>query len=111
MAPVRAWLRRHNAEKVGRGGQAVVKLTLGTAGEVPDATILTSGRDEALDRAALAAVRKASPFPIPPPGLTAQDRVFSVPFLFRPRGLPRAGLGGPPCPPPLPVCALRLHVG
>ncbi|ALJ39093.1 TonB family protein [Azospirillum brasilense] len=84
-AQVWAWIGRHKPEKVVGGGQATVKLTLGTAGEVLDATILTSSGDEALDRAALAAVRKASPFPTPPPGLTAQDRVFSVPFLFRPR--------------------------
>ncbi|WP_211104884.1 energy transducer TonB family protein, partial [Azospirillum formosense] len=84
-AQVWAWIGRHKPEKVVGGGQATVKLTLGTAGEVLDASILTSSGDAALDRAALAAVRKASPFPTPPPGLTAQDRVFSVPFLFRPR--------------------------
>ncbi|KAA1056915.1 energy transducer TonB family protein [Azospirillum argentinense] len=84
-AQVWAWIGRHKPEKVVGGGQATVKLTLGTAGEVLDAAILTSSGDEALDRAALAAVRKASPFPTPPPGLTAEDRVFSVPFLFRPR--------------------------
>ncbi|WP_454020582.1 energy transducer TonB family protein [Azospirillum sp. Marseille-Q6669] len=84
-AQVWAWIGRHKPEKVVGGGQAIVKLTLGTAGEVLDASILTSSGDEALDRAALAAVRKASPFPLPPPGLTAEDRVFSVPFLFRPR--------------------------
>ncbi|NUB06935.1 TonB family protein [Azospirillum sp. Vi22] len=84
-AQVWAWIGRHKPEKVVGGGQATVKLTLGTAGEVLDAAILTSSGDAALDRAALAAVRKASPFPTPPPGLTAEDRVFSVPFLFRPR--------------------------
>ncbi|MBB3266893.1 protein TonB [Azospirillum sp. OGB3] len=84
-AQVWAWIGRHKPEKVVGSGQATVKLTLGTAGEVLDASILTSSGDEALDRAALAAVRKASPFPAPPPGLTAEDRVFSVPFLFRPR--------------------------
>ncbi|KAA0683179.1 energy transducer TonB family protein [Azospirillum brasilense] len=84
-AQVWAWIGRHKPEKVVGGGQATVKLTLGTAGEVLDAAILTSSGDEALDRAALAAVRKASPFPTPPPGLSAEDRVFSVPFLFRPR--------------------------
>ncbi|UKJ77864.1 energy transducer TonB family protein [Azospirillum brasilense] len=84
-ARVWAWIGRHKPEKVVGGGQATVKLTLGTAGEVLDASILTSSGDEALDRAALAAVRKASPFPLPPPGLAAEDRVFSVPFLFRPR--------------------------
>ncbi|QCO18845.1 energy transducer TonB (plasmid) [Azospirillum brasilense] len=84
-AQVWAWIGRHKPEKVVGGGQATVKLTLGTAGEVLDAAILTSSGDEALDRAALAAVRRASPFPAPPPGLTAEDRVFSVPFLFRPR--------------------------
>ncbi|AWJ94879.1 hypothetical protein Sp245p_34305 (plasmid) [Azospirillum baldaniorum] len=84
-AQVWAWIGRHKPEKVVGGGQATVKLTLGTAGEVLDASILASSGDEALDRAALAAVRKASPFPTPPPGLTAEDRVFSVPFLFRPR--------------------------
>ncbi|CAO3458726.1 hypothetical protein [Azospirillum argentinense] len=84
-AQVWAWIGRHKPEKVVGGGQATVKLTLGAAGEVLDASILTSSGDAALDRAALAAVRKASPFPTPPPGLTAEDRVFSVPFLFRPR--------------------------
>ncbi|TWA82716.1 outer membrane transport energization protein TonB [Azospirillum brasilense] len=84
-AQVWAWIGRHKPEKVVGGGQATVKLTLGTAGEVLDASILTSSGDEALDRAALAAVRKASPFPTPPPGLPVEDRVFSVPFLFRPR--------------------------
>ncbi|CAO3381919.1 energy transducer TonB family protein [Azospirillum argentinense] len=84
-AQVWAWIGRHKPEKVVGGGQVTVKLTLGTAGEVLDAAILTSSGDAALDRAALAAVRKASPFPAPPPDLTAEDRVFSVPFLFRPR--------------------------
>ncbi|TWA59775.1 outer membrane transport energization protein TonB [Azospirillum brasilense] len=84
-AQVWAWIGRHKPEKVVGGGQATVTLTLGPAGEVLDAAILTSSGDAALDRAALAAVRKASPFPTPPPGLTAADRVFSVPFLFRPR--------------------------
>ncbi|MBK3736083.1 TonB family protein, partial [Azospirillum brasilense] len=67
-AQVWAWIGRHKPEKVVGGGQATVKLTLGTAGEVLDASILTSSGDEALDRAALAAVRKASPFPTPPSG-------------------------------------------
>ncbi|MFC5356507.1 TonB family protein [Azospirillum himalayense] len=84
-AQVWAWIGRHKPEKVVGGGQATVKLTLGTAGEVLDASILASSGDAALDRAALAAVRRASPFPAPPPSLTAEDRVFSVPFLFRPR--------------------------
>ncbi|MFL7904620.1 energy transducer TonB [Azospirillum argentinense] len=84
-AQVWAWIGRHKPEKVVGSGQATVTLTLGTVGEVLDASILTSSGDEALDRAALAAVRKASPFPAPPPGLSAEDRVFSVPFLFHPR--------------------------
>lgn len=46
-AQVWAWIGRHKPEKVVGGGQATVKLTLGTAGEVLDASILASSGDEA----------------------------------------------------------------
>ncbi|WP_272001643.1 TonB family protein [Roseovarius sp. ZX-A-9] len=49
-------------------GVAVVKFTIAGNGQLANATIARSSGSAALDRAALAMVRKAQPFPPPPSG-------------------------------------------
>ncbi|MBI3592893.1 MAG: energy transducer TonB [Nitrospirae bacterium] len=56
----------HMARKRGLEGKVVVSFTVCADGEVQDITITESSSFEILDKSAVEAVRKASPFPKPP---------------------------------------------
>lgn len=56
----------HMARKRGLEGKVVVSFTVCADGEAQDITITESSGFEILDRSAVEAVRKASPFPKPP---------------------------------------------
>jgi len=56
-------------------GSAFVSFTIGNQGELEDIRISISSRSARFDRDALAVVRRAAPFPPPPPGV---NRSFSV---------------------------------
>ena len=50
-------------------GRTTVRFVIGSDGRITDLGVVNSARSGVLDRAACAAVREASPFPVPPPGL------------------------------------------
>nr|WP_321360626.1 TonB family protein [uncultured Hyphomonas sp.] len=56
-------------------GSAFVSFTIGQDGELEDIRIAKSSRSSRFDRDALKVVRRAAPFPVPPPGVNCS---FSV---------------------------------
>ena len=63
-------------------GVAMVTFTLGSSGQVVSAALTRSAGDATLDADAVATVRRASPFPAPPPGA---PRRFTAPLNYVPR--------------------------
>lgn len=63
-------------------GTVLIRLGIGTRGEITALSLLNSSGHPALDRAALEAVRKAQPFPPPPQyGLGAMS--IDIPMLYK----------------------------
>lgn len=83
-AELRARIERARAaaDPVG-SGRAVVQFVLTREGRLVSAEIASGSGNPALDRAALAAVRRAGPFPAAPSGLAGDRHAFSVPVSFR----------------------------
>jgi protein TonB len=63
-------------------GVAIVSFSIGASGQLAGASLVQSAGDPILDAEALATVRRASPFPPPPPGA---PRRFSAPLSYRVR--------------------------
>jgi protein TonB len=82
-ASVRARIARNKPQTPGAKGVVLVYFTLSASGGVIVARIASSSGNASLDRSALAAVRRSSPFPKPPPGSTPGQLVFTMPFYFR----------------------------
>jgi periplasmic protein TonB len=61
-------------------GTAVVSFQIASSGAATAVRLVRSAGNTALDRAALATIRRSSPFPPPPPGAA---RSFRVPVSFR----------------------------
>lgn len=61
-------------------GSALVSFSIDTAGRLVGLAMIKSSGRSILDQEALASIRRASPFPPPPPGI---DRAFSVRLTFR----------------------------
>ena len=81
-ALVRARIARYRP----RGGgdcRVVISFSLSTSGSLRSARIARSSCGNGLARAALAAVRRAAPFPRPPAGVSGARLRFSIPFTFR----------------------------
>jgi protein TonB len=81
-AHVRARLAGHKPSGRGRRGVAVVAFGLSPSGEIVYTDVARSSGNPALDRAAVAAVRDAAPFPPPPAGATPAQLQYSIPFKF-----------------------------
>jgi periplasmic protein TonB len=64
----------------GPRGVAVVRFSIAPSGQVASASISQSAGDAILDAEALATVRRASPFPAPPPGA---PRIFSTTLSYK----------------------------
>jgi len=62
------------------GKDAVVRFVLSSSGAVRSVKLVRSSGLPKLDKAALAAVRRASPFPKPPNGLKGASLNFTLPF-------------------------------
>jgi protein TonB len=77
-----AILRRKPAPDDEREGLVRVGFSIGRSGEVTGVRIAASSGAAALDAAALAAVRRAAPFPPVPPGLSAPV-AMEVPIRFQ----------------------------
>jgi protein TonB len=78
-ASVRARIARHIPRGLAGRGVTVIRFTISRTGALISCHIIDSSGHSALDRAALRAVRKSSPFG-PPPG--GQARTFTIPFIF-----------------------------
>ncbi len=79
---VRARILSRRPSATGRG-RVVVSFAITQSGGLRYATVRRGSGNATLDRAALAAVRRASPFPRPPVGASAHQLRFSIPFSFR----------------------------
>ncbi|EWY41538.1 hypothetical protein N825_28520 [Skermanella stibiiresistens SB22] len=64
-------------------GFAEVRFALAVDGTLLAVDLATSSGDAGLDALALESVRSSAPFPEPPPGSSARQLVFIVPFSFR----------------------------
>lgn len=79
---VNAWMVRNKPPHGGGRGQVVVLIALSPSGALISARVVSSSGNQALDQRVLAAVRRASPFPKPPAGSTAAQRLFTFPYRF-----------------------------
>lgn len=64
-------------------GTTTIRFGIGPSGELLYARVARSSGNAGLDRAVLAAVMSAAPFPPPPPGTPASRLNFSIPFMVR----------------------------
>ncbi|MEM9029936.1 MAG: TonB family protein [Pseudomonadota bacterium] len=81
-ARVRARILANRPRGVARG-RVVVSFGLSTGGGLRYARVSRSSGSAAVDRAALAAVRRSSPFPRPPAGASSRQLRYSIAFTFR----------------------------
>lgn len=65
-----------------RTGTVVVKFTIGTDGALLSKNVISSSGTEVLDRAAISALDRASPFPPIPPDVSAAPMTFTQSFRF-----------------------------
>lgn len=79
---VQSHLARYKRQVGSSRGRVVVSFTLARSGGVRGVRVVRSSGNGAIDRAALAMVRRASPFPRIPAGGPASMR-FSVPISYR----------------------------
>ena len=85
-ATIRARVERRKSYPSAAGraaGTVTVALRVGPGGQLQSASVARSSGHPALDEAALAALRKAGPFPQAPKGLNKQSYSFSLPITFR----------------------------
>ncbi|HLO79166.1 MAG TPA: energy transducer TonB, partial [Magnetospirillum sp.] len=64
-------------------GLTRLRFILDQQGDLISVEVAESSGNSALDRAALAAVRRAAPFPQPPNTMPASALNFEIPFRFR----------------------------
>jgi TolA protein len=81
-ASVRAKIARNSPGSKGAKGDARIAVSISPSGGLISARIVTSSGNAELDRSALAAVRRSSPFPPPPKGATRDQLSFTIPFQF-----------------------------
>jgi protein TonB len=63
-------------------GTAKVKVTVDSQGRLVASELLQTTGYSSLDKAALDAVEKAAPYPVPPDGLNGPDLEFIYPINF-----------------------------
>ena len=77
-------LARHKPVNPGRGtGNVTIAFIVSPTGALASVRISRSSGNTALDRVAVASVRRAAPFPPPPEGMLAKDREMIYPLNFR----------------------------
>ncbi len=81
-ARVRARILANRPSAFGQG-RVSISFAISRSGSLRYASVIRSSGIAGLDRAALAAVRRSSPFPSPPSGAGASQLRFSIPFSFR----------------------------
>lgn len=80
---VNAWMARNKPAHNGARGDVVIFIALSPSGALISAHVTSSSGNPTLDQMALAAARRSSPFPTPPPGSTAGQLLFTFPYYFR----------------------------
>ena len=75
-------LKRFKPISYGRKGVVVISFSVEPDGGLTEARVARSSGDGFLDGKALAAVRRAAPYPLPPAGMSGKQREFTVPFTF-----------------------------
>jgi periplasmic protein TonB len=70
------------AQKRGETGVAELAVSMDREGRVLSSEIVKSSGSAALDQEALATVRRAQPFPVPPAGVDGERFKFNVPVRF-----------------------------
>ena len=79
---VNAWIARNKPSPSGVTGTVVIRLAISPSGNLISARVASSSGNPNLDRSALAAVQRSSPFPTPPSGAKAASLVFTYAFRF-----------------------------
>lgn len=79
---VRARIAANKPGYVGRG-RVRISLGISKSGDLRYARVAGSSGNPAIDRAALRAVRRSSPFPRPPAGASLRQLSFNISFTFR----------------------------
>jgi protein TonB len=79
---VRAAIARTRPRAGGQRGSVTITFALGPDGSIRTANVTQPSGNDALDAAALAAVRRAA-FPPPPAGMTSAELTYAIPFHFR----------------------------
>jgi protein TonB len=83
-AKVRADIEREvRRTPVSRTGVAAIRFTFSRTGALSGAAVARSSGDPAIDRAALQAVKRASPFPAAPADLSQPNFTLTVPIRIR----------------------------
>jgi protein TonB len=77
-----SWIARNKPGSAGGRGTTVIILAMSPSGALISASISSSSGNPALDQLALATVRRSSPFPKPPAGLSANQLRFTFPCKF-----------------------------
>ncbi len=80
---VRARIARNHPRGMRSRGTAVVRFGISRAGSLRYVRLMSSSGVKSLDRAAVSAVRRASPYPAPPRGMSLRQLSFSIPFYFK----------------------------
>lgn len=83
VAHIRRYLRMPSS--VRRGGVAYVRFAVNSGGTVISASLARSSGDPAVDEAAVAVVRRASPVPAPPPSIAGGAINLDIPIEMRRR--------------------------
>ena len=68
---------------MGRSGTAKVSFRIDHAGHVVSTALLQSTRVDALDRDALALIKRAEPLPSPPADVAEDQLQFTLPVVYR----------------------------
>jgi TonB family protein len=79
----RVWaaLARHKP-KASQNGSAIVSFVIGTSGELRSVQVNRTSGNPRLDQMALATVRNAAPFPLPPEKRSGAPRSYSIRIYF-----------------------------
>jgi TonB family protein len=70
-------------EALGRSGTARIAFRIDRAGHIVSTALLQSTGVDALDRDALALIKRAEPLPSPPAEVTEDELQFTVPLIYR----------------------------
>nr|WP_303623812.1 TonB family protein [Shimia sp. CNT1-13L.2] len=83
-ARIRSKVERQQRYPRGQKGKAkvIVKITVSNSGQLKGVRVARSSGNQAYDKAALAAVKRARKFPKAPKGLNAPSYAFNLPITF-----------------------------